>query len=306
MVILVCGSLYLPKKDEEIIYQTIQRTFEEKGKGFIAWLKNGKLMVDTDVLAQLLKPTSNESLVMPASSPQWVLQGQTNPPLPSSDQGSYVEQPPGRKPGYGWTNENLQQQRVSPPAAATPTYVYNYTKNNPVKGKLLLKSKLRYGNISFESSDLEILCDEFWKNPGEVAQDLLKTYKRIDERQVKILSVPNHHSHLAYVGDQGIEMADNDLLLLKTRVNNGLVSFDENDIEVRFPADWQVPVKILEDLKNKRLDGRLFIISDEKGNLKCTVKKLGVKDRMAGAKDKAVAFITSKVKSSSKPENKFV
>ena len=302
---MVCGSLSLPTKDEEIIYQTIQRTFEEKGKGFIAWLKNGKLTVDTDVLAQLLNPTLNESLVMPASSPQWVLQGQTNLPLHSSDQGSYVEQPPERKPGYGWKNENLQQQRVSPPLAATPTYVYN-TKNNPVKGKLLLKSKLRYGKISFESSDLENLCEEFWKNYDEVAQDLRKTYKHIDERQVKILSVPNHNSHLSYVGDQGIEMADNDLLLLKTRVNNGLVSFDENDIEVRFPADWQVPVKILEDLKNKGLNGRLFIISDEKGNLKCTVKKLGVKDRVAGAKDKAVAFITSKVKLSSKPENKFV
>lgn len=221
MVILVCGNLRLPTKDEEIIYRTIQRTFEEKGKGFIAWLKNGKLMVDTDVLAQLLNPTLNESLVMPASSPQWVLQGQTNLPLASSDQGSCVEQPPGRKPGCGWTNVNLQQQR-------------------------------------------------------------------------------------AYVGDQGIEMADNDLLLLKTRINNGVVSFDESDIEVRFPADWQVPVKILEDLKSKRLDGRLFIISDEKGNLKCTVKKLGVKDLVVGAKDKAVAFITSKGKSSSKPENKFV
>lgn len=294
MVILVCGSLYLPKEDEEIIHQTIYRTVKEKGKGFMAWLKDGILSVDTDVLAQLLSPNFTMSFVMSASSPQGVAQGETNLPSHSYDQRRHVEQPPGRKPGYGWENENMQQQRVSPPAAATPTYVYN-TINNSVKGKLVLKSKLRYGNISLESADLETLCEEFWEIPDEIAQGFQKTHKHIDEKQVKILSVPIHNSHLVYIGDLGIEMADNDLLLLKTRVNNGLVSFHASDIEVRYPEDWQVPENILEDLKKNGSNGKLFIILDEKGTLKCTVKK-AVKDRVAGA----VAFFTSKIKSSSK------
>ena len=53
---MVCGSLYLLMKDEDIIHQTIYRTGKGKDKGFIAWLKNGRLMVDPDVLAQLLNP----------------------------------------------------------------------------------------------------------------------------------------------------------------------------------------------------------------------------------------------------------
>jgi len=105
--------------------------------------------------------------------------------------------------------------------------------------------------------------------------------------------VPSHTQHLVYVGDQEIEIADNDLLLLKTRVINGLVSFHEYDVEARYPADWQVSEEILEDLRRKESNGKLFIISDEKGNLKCIIKSTR-KDRVAKAKDKTLAFFTSK------------
>ena len=54
MVVCVCGSLCLPQNDEEIIIQTINRAVMEKNKGFVTWLKDGILTVDTDVLVQLL------------------------------------------------------------------------------------------------------------------------------------------------------------------------------------------------------------------------------------------------------------
>ena len=288
VVILVCGSLFLPEKDEEIIHQTIHRTFEETAKGFIAWLKNGRLTVDPDVLAQFLSPGLARSFEMPPSSPGGVAQGQSNVPLHSSDRRRHFEQLPERNPGYGWKNENLHQQRVSFPAA-TPAY---NTEQNRMIGKLVLKSKLRYGNISLESADLEFLSHEFCEIADETAQVLLKTYKYIDEIQLKIMSIASHKSQIVYVGDQGIEMADNDLLLLKTCVINGMVSFDEDDIEVRYLADWQVPVYILEDLDKKKSNGKLFIISDEKGNLKCHIKseKQGI---VAETKNKALALFTS-------------
>ena len=287
VIFCVCGSLSLNKEDEEIIHQTIHRTFEEEGKGFIAWLKNGRLTVDTDVLVQLLSPALTMSFVMPPSSPpQGGDQRLTFVPLDSFDQRLQVEQPPERKLGYGWENENLKPVSLS---AATPTY---NAKQNRVIGKLVLKSKLRYGLISFDSADVQFLGQEFWKIPGDLDKSLLKTFKHIYDRQVKIMSIPSHNQQLVYVGDQGIEMADNDLLLLKTRVINGLVSFHENDIEARYPTDWQVPVYILEDLEKKGYNGKLFIISDEKGNLKSCIKP-EKKDRVAGARNKALAFFTS-------------
>lgn len=235
VVVLVCGSLFLPEEDEEIIHRTIDDTIKKNEKGFTAWLKNGRLTVDSDVLVQLLNPALVMSCVMP---PGGAAQGETNIPSHSFYQRRHLEQPSEIKPGYGWENNNPQQQRVSLPAA-TPTY---NTKPNRVMGK---------------------------------------------------------SPQLAYCGDQEIEMADNDLILLKTRVRNGLVSFHEDDIEVRYPADWQVPTHILEDLRKQGSNGKLFIISDEKGNLRSIVKT-AVLDRVTGAKNKALACFSSKKGSANK------
>ena len=258
MIFLVCGSLSLPKKDEDIIHQTIYRTVKGKDvKGFIAWLKNGRLTVESDVLAQLLNPAFTMSCAVTPSSTRWATQGQRSVLFHSSDRRRHVEHPTERKSGCGWN-------------AATPTF---NTKPNRVMGKLMLKSKLRYGELSFDSADLKFFSQEFQEIPQDIIKHLLQTNKHVQETSVKIMWVPSHNQQLIYVGDQEIEMADNDLLLLKTRVKNGVVSFHEDDIEARYPADWQVPVYILEDLKRKASNGKLFIISDEKGNLRCTVKR---------------------------------
>ena len=283
MVVFVCGSVSLPKNDEEIIFQTINRAVMEKNKGFVAWLKNGRLTVGTDVLVQLLNPAQVMSFGMPPSA-----LGQTNIPLHSFCRRRHLEQPPERKPGYGWENKKLQQQRESFPVTI-PT---DNTKQNCLIGKLVLESKVRYGRISFEPADLKFLSEEFQEIPEDIIQHLLQTNRRVQERSVKIMLVPSHNRHIVYIGDQGIDMADNDLLLLKTRICNGMVSLHEDDIEVRYPVDWEVPTYILEDLKKKGSNGRLFIISNEKGNLRCHIK-LENMGRVAGAKNKALAFLTS-------------
>ena len=293
---MVCGSLSLPKEDEEVIQQTICSMVEEKDKGFMAWLKDGRLSVDPDVLAQLLNPALIWSCVM---SPGRAAHGQTNVPLHLFEQRRYLEQPQERKPGYERGIENPQQQQVSLPAA-TRTYK---PKQGSVTGKLLLKSKLRNGHISFESADLEFLSQEFKEIPDDMVQHLLKTYKHVDERRVKIMFVPSHKEQVVWVGDQEIEMADNDLLLLKTRVKNGVVSFHEDDVESRYPADWQVPGFIFDDMRKNRSNGKLFIISDEKGNLRSLVKR-AIKDRLAEKKDKVLAFFTWKKEPAS--ETKYV
>lgn len=283
VIFLVCGSLSLPNEDEEIIHRTIYDTIKKTDKGFIGWLKDGRMLVDTDILVQLLNPALVMSFGMPRSA-----QGETNIPLHSFDQLRHLEQPPERKPGYGLENENLQQQLESFPVAI-PTYS---TKQNPLIGKLVLKSKLRYGKISFGSADLKVLSPKFWEIPEDIVERLLQTNKHFDEREVKIMLVPSRNEQVVYVGDQDIEMADNDLILLKTRVNKGLVSIHEDDVEVRYPADWQVPDGILQNLKRTASNGKLLIISDEKGNLRCTVKSsVKLKDRVVGVRDMVLAWI---------------
>lgn len=279
MVVLVCGGLSLSKNDEEKILQTIYRAVMEKDKGFIAWMEDGRLTVDTDVLAKLMMP--------PSSPSRGSAQGQSNVPLHPFHRRRQVEQPIARKPGYEWENENLQQQRVSLPEAATATY---NNEQNPVIARLVLKSKLRYGLISFEERDVKFGSEELRGIPKDIVQHL-KRYQHTRELQVKIMLVPSRNQHLCYVGDEEIEMADNDLLLLQTRVRNGLVSLNEDDIVFHFPGDWQVPKVILSDLKRKAFNGKLFIISDEKGNLRWIVKRTEskFKEVVAGVRDMVLA-----------------
>ena len=66
----------MSEHDEEMVYQTICRTVKEKG--FIAWLKDGRLSVDTDVLAQFLNPASAMPYMKLPNSQRGEVQVQTN------------------------------------------------------------------------------------------------------------------------------------------------------------------------------------------------------------------------------------
>ena len=173
--------------------------------------------------------------------------------------------------------------------AETPTYTAHGP--GPLAGKLLFKSKLRNGRISYAPEDVEFSSPYFLGLPDDKKQRYLDNYSHIDEIQLKIVSGRPGNSLLVFVGDQGIEMGNNDLLRLKTRVIKGLVSFREDDVEFQYPG-WKFPLFILEDLKRKSSTGRLFIISDERGNLRCKVKR-EVADKLADSVAKFSAILRS-------------
>ena len=73
---------------------------------------------------------------------------------------------------------------------------------------------------------------------------------------------------------EGIEIADNETLLLKTRICYGQISFQESDVHFRH-GNWQLPQYIVESLKGEHRatpSGLLYIISDNRENLRCAVK----------------------------------
>ena len=274
----------MPVKDETKVLEEINRNVEEKG--FIVWLKEERLTVQPDVLAQFLDPALAKSYMMSRSGASGVVWGQSNVSPHSPDQQGHGLQPPERIRGHGCEDWNVQQQQsyfhYAIPASA---------KQDSVTGKLVFKSKIRYGNISLEKRDLKFLSPdhEFQGILCEMQRDFRKQYRYTDEVEVKIMFVPANDMHLVFYGDHGVEMANNDLLLLKTRVINGKISFCDSDVEFCFP-NWTVPGYITESLKKKACNGTIIIISDEKGNLRTFVKR-GTKEELIGLKDKAVTAI---------------
>lgn len=275
VIILVCDDVSLPEEYAQILHNEIYRTVKEKG--FIAWLKKGTLTVGTDVLAQVWNPAFTGSYVRPENS----VQGQINFSSLSVGQVRCSSvHPSERNPGCGLQIDNVQQQEKPIPPA-----IRAYTDRNPLKTKLVLKSILRFGKISSKKEDVQFLSRELQEISDDCHQFLLANWGKVPAIQVRIISVPSDNNRQwVYCGFRGIEMADDELVVLNTRVRKGQVSFDKKDLEFCYPG-WTVPMHISEDLKREEENGKLFVIADGEGNLRCIVQSERM-DKLTVAKDK--------------------
>lgn len=136
----------------------------------------------------------------------------------------------------------------------------------------LVKSKLRYGVISRQPQDVDIWRPGF-DVPEHVAQSLKKNYWNIPEAGVKIVLDPRDKSVRWSVWGEGADIATNEVVVLQSRVRYGDVSFEESDLFFLYPG-WKIPQYIIESIKRAHREtrrGELYIISDERGNLRYKV-----------------------------------
>lgn len=151
-----------------------------------------------------------------------------------------------------------------------------------------LRSILRYGRISFELRNLQLWYPEFIV-PDFINTELIQLHQYTPEIGVRI--VQGIHGQLQWSVDpklievsrsryEGIKIAANETLILKTRIREGLVSFNENDVDFRY-GSFRIPREITNKLKEEHWATPcrvLYIISDEIGNLR-TIVKIGKLDR---------------------------
>ncbi len=307
VIVLVCDNCVLPQKDEAIVHDTIERIITKTKKGFIAWLKAGKLAVDADVLVQLMNPTSAE----PQRNPQT-----TGVSRSFEKSTTYLDQPQGyqmRNPSEWETrregNEQSHTQKPPPqphgaasiqlryPPATTTSYTgYNKPNREPV----MLKSKLRRGIISYVQGDLEILRPGF-EVPDRIIQSLLNEHYITAEAEVKIVKDSNgelrvtvEHKSKDSSKDQGIELAANEAIMLETRLRYGKASFEKKDLRF-IRENFQIPPYITTSLKRDyetMPNVELYVISDDKGNLRYKVQ-LDVVDKACGRVTKVWRRITN-------------
>ena len=299
VLILICETASLKSKgDEAIVGKTIERIINGKEKGFVAWLKNGKLSVDPDVLVQFLISTT------PAPEPQIQtslsrdsVQEMTNvSPGSAAESVSTCSDEPQRdrrqrnlsewETGPRWNVPNMQQP--APQAAATINQwcppVVTIT-GQPV----MLRTLLRYGRISYQLDDIQLWDHEFVV-PDDINEHLFHQHCITPVTGVKILS--DGHGTLRWSTDpklieisrsryEGVQIDANEKLQLKTRIRYGLVSFQESDVFFRF-GNFQIPQDIADGLRDEYYQtpcGDLYIISNEKWDLRCLVK-IGTINRM--------------------------
>ena len=295
VIILVCDSLLLPPNDQKFVHTTIERVLREKG--FIAWLKDGELTEDLDVLAQSLTPTSTTAQIMPQRGRPGDFQGPNNVTSVSATETGqlfaghaterHVVQSTGRETGYGFGNQNRRQSRDAPvvqqPPPSTITSKYTDYSTSTVEA-VMLKSKLRFGKIA----NVSICCSGF-QVPYYITQCLLDNYSDISDAEVRI--VLDKNSALRWSVDvkskelsrkEGIH-SGYEVLMLHSYVRDGQVSLEERDLRFIYPG-WQVPPYVMASIGRDHWAIRyaeLFIISNEKGELKYKVR-IDIKNRAVG------------------------
>ena len=270
VIILVCEKLPLPEQDKIYISQAIDSTAKERNKVFTTWLKNGKLEIDPDVFAKILiSGSSTQSFREQADASPCA----SNTVLSQTSQdssGGYYKSP------ALWRYEF--QQRFQQPHTDTATAPKQYTEHSPTcRERLLLKSKLRNGKISYLRNDLEAQCPGF-QVPEYIDEILLQKYGKISAGvPVKIVAEPNIGALRWIVTPESTSiakgMAVNETLVLQTRVRYGLVSLVKSDLSFIYP-DWEVPEHLTERLYRDYWatpDAKLFVISDEKGEVRFLV-----------------------------------
>ena len=253
------------------------------------------LTMDPDFLAQLLSQSSTTAQKKQQRSLPEGFQGPTNVSSVScaesrqcyADQsrGNHTVQLSARKMKDELEKQSMQQpqgvpfiQQSHPPVTTT-----KWKSTGP---PVLVKSKLRFGKISRQPEDVDMRCPGF-DVPEHIAQNLMENYCNISEAAVKIVSDPKNKSERWSVYQkpkgEGIEIAGNEVVMLQARVRYGDVSLETGDLVFLYPG-WEIPQYIMESIKRdhgQQRCGELYIISDERGNLRYKVD-ITFMDRAAG------------------------
>ena len=146
----------------------------------------------------------------------------------------------------------------------------------------VLRGIFRDGKLSDEWGDIHIRNSEI-KIPDYIFDDIFKLFSRTPEvgviiRRCNGLFTWNPDKNLRRFSlKKESELHDNETLVLKTRVRNGEISFDENDVQF---LHGNIPQHILDGIKAKYTGkplGDLYVISDDAGKFRSVVKS-GVKD----------------------------
>lgn len=307
---VICGTSALSLKDEAIFTENVGRILEDTGKGFIVWVKHNLMTIEPDVLVQMIMApaatTRDQNTKLQTgyqddfSRPTHT----TQPPVSvgmdrhGQSRGDHVKRPQ-HETCYGhetrWNEHRFQQPRarqdfVGGQTASSPAFTPSFTS----KGELImLKTRLRFGKISYDRADLKIMYPGF-EVPSHIKSSLLQKHSYTSEAVIEIVSDPKSREIRWSVDrpisteddDEPIHVAPNETMVLITHVRYGKVSMKKDDVELVYP-EWKTPDYLAKTLKREYClipDGNIYVVSDEKGNLRFKVHyTIGKKARAIAA-----------------------
>ncbi|CAH3119303.1 unnamed protein product, partial [Pocillopora meandrina] len=248
ILVLICGSSSLSKQDELRVEKVVKDYVNETEKIVAGWFKRGIVNLEPDALLQLLTLSSDVTRIGP-------------------NQGNSSE--------WGLHRETDRQVQALQPRRATANYPA--TRGRAHQETVILECRLFYGkNFQSRLDLLNKIHDS--KVVDSIYANLFEKYKTIALAFVKFFT--DTSGYLRYTVEirsaedpdvEGVQIADNETLLLSTLVRYGNVSFENGDVQFH-RVDFNLPPGIADDLKSvfeRYPKVSLFIVRNEKGELRC-------------------------------------
>ena len=162
----------------------------------------------------------------------------------------------------------------------------------------MFKSKVYFGRIPYDPEDIITHWPGF-KVPDHIAQSLLTDYRDTPEAEVLRFKVFYYCALFQWLttngkvfrwsvkprGKERNKRKQKERLLFKSRVCDGFISYDRNDVNYCSDLEWRMPPYIADSLKRDKSSGTLSVFSDEEKNVFYKVEH-GIKDTATEVKGK--------------------
>ena len=267
VIVVIFAPCSLPSKEDEVVVkEAIEAILLATSKGHVQWVK------DNPITPEVLE----EKIMSSIRSQQFPNSGDSRPTSAVEDR------------------SNVPQRTVyDPPKAHSSQQLYPYLDFSTMKGFVMLKTRLRFGQISEHHGDVQLWYPRFVVGP-ETKRKLSQGYGNIAEAVVEIASEGNGRLCMKTTPkseekEESVQLAENETVMLKTRLRDGQISMQEGDLKFLYPQ-WEIPSYIIQSLSEEyrfHSDVELYIISDEKGDLRTQVKTYR-KDRISSALKKVL------------------
>ena len=240
-------------------------------KTFFVKVNNGKLTVDPEILYHVLSPQEQDVNAYLLSKYSYKVSenySQRN----SSERKSIDEM----------SAQNSQQLVLGTQFSERPPPV------------VVLRSFVRRGEISYQKEDLQIGDPEF-QVPSEIQERLFHSFWNKPPVGVRVIKLSNgstecyvDHNLKQFTLDEEIQLDTGKKLLLKTRVRNGKVSFEDNDVKYKYRNSC-IPKCIIDDLQMRKADGDLYISLHDSDKFEAFIRGSGKIKQAANAAANAAA-----------------
>ena len=248
-------------------------------KTFVAQVNNGKLAMDPDIFcSQVL----NLPITCSTSNTQFVSQEQdVNAYSLSSYSYNLSENYLQRNSSERKSIDEMSAQNIQQLVLGT-----QFSERSPPV--VVLRSFVRHGEISYRQEDLQIWDPEF-QVPDDIQERLFRSFRNKPLVGIRVIKLSDRstacyvdHNLKQFTLDEEIQLDTGKKLLLKTRVRNGKVSFEDNDVKYKYRNNC-IPKCIIDNLQMTKADGDLYITLYDSDKFEAIIKGSGKIEQAANA-----------------------